>query len=107
LSLVPPAQLIRKTRHLLPVPRGLIWSIDQFEGANVGLVIAEVELVHSRQLIEIPFWVGEEITHNPRYGNSMLARYPVTDPTIKSSTGLRTASAALSASDPLPQLALT
>jgi len=58
--------------------RTIAWLIDQFEGANEGLVIAEVE--HPRQLIEIPGWVGAEITLNRRYGVSTLARYPIAYP---------------------------
>jgi len=77
LSLLPPAQVIRKTRHLLQGDDGLVWAIDRFEGANAGLVIAEVELLDPSQPILVPRWVSEEITLNPRYGNSTLARFPI------------------------------
>lgn len=101
LSLVPPAQLIRKTRHLLHGRSGLVWSIDRFGGANAGLVIAEVDLVYPRQPIEIPRWAGEEITLDPRYGNSMLARYPIDHPAVKRSAEPDATSAPLLTSDPL------
>ena len=42
-------------------------------------MIAEVELADPEQRIELPPWVGEEITLNPRYGNSTLARLPIRD----------------------------
>jgi adenylate cyclase len=77
LSSVPPERLIRKTRYLVHARDGLVWFIDRFEGPNAGLVIAEVELVHARQLFAVPRWIGKEITLDPRYGNSMLARSPI------------------------------
>jgi adenylate cyclase len=80
---LPPAQVIRKTRHLLHGDDGIVWAIDQFEGANAGLVIAEVELLHPRQPFEVPRWASEEITLNPRYGNSTLARYPINHPAVE------------------------
>ena len=76
IALLPPEQVVRKTRHFRAHNK-LVWSIDCFEGANAGLVIAEVELVHSCQRVEVPSWVAEEITLNPRYGNSILARHPI------------------------------
>ena len=79
LAALPPTRIIRKTRYQLRYRDGLVWSIDRFEGLNQGLVIAEVELADPEQRIELPPWVGEEITLNPRYGNSTLARLPVWD----------------------------
>lgn len=54
-------------------------SVDRFKGLIQGLVIAEVELAHPEQQIELPSWVGEEITFNPRYSNSNAARSPIRD----------------------------
>jgi CYTH domain-containing protein len=79
LAALPPTRIIRKTRYRLRWRDGLVWSIDRFEGLNQGLVIAEVELANREQLIELPPWVGEEITLNPRYGNSNLGRSPIRD----------------------------
>ena len=33
---------------------------------------AEVELAHPDQPIYIPFWVGAEVTHDPRYRKATL-----------------------------------
>ena len=49
-------------------------SGKRFAVLTQGLAIPEVELVDPEQLIELPPWLGEEITLNPRYGNSTLAR---------------------------------
>ncbi len=55
---------------------GLIWEVDEFHGANEGLVIAEVELESADQVIDLPDWVGEEVSGDPRYFNAALVRRP-------------------------------
>ena len=67
--------IIAKTRHEVPY-EGAVWHVDVFEGANTGLVVAEVELEYEAQKIVMPPWAGEEVTGDRRYGNSHLARYP-------------------------------
>jgi CYTH domain-containing protein len=79
LGALPATRIICKARYLLRYCDGLVWSIDLFEGPNTGLVIAEVELADPKQHVELPLWVGEEITFNSRYGDSALARSPIRD----------------------------
>ena len=67
--------IIAKTRHEVPY-EGMLWFVDVFEGANSGLVVAEVELEYEAQNIVMPLWAGEEVTRDRRFGNSHLARYP-------------------------------
>ena len=67
--------IIAKTRHEVSY-EGVVWHVDEFEGANTGLVVAEVELQYEDQKIVMPPWVGGEVTGDRRYGNSHLARYP-------------------------------
>jgi adenylate cyclase len=67
--------LITKSRNNI-VYEGKLWSIDVFEGANKGLVLAEVELGHVDEVISIPPWAAREVTGDLRYGNSSLARFP-------------------------------
>ena len=55
---------------------GLVWEIDVFEGANAGLVIAEVELPSMDASFARPAWLGEEVSHDPRYFNANLAQHP-------------------------------
>jgi CYTH domain-containing protein len=69
--------LIAKTRYQVPWA-GLVWEIDEFEGENQGLIIAEVELSEPNQAIDFPEWIGEEVSHDPRYYNSNLAKVPFT-----------------------------
>jgi adenylate cyclase len=55
---------------------GLIWEVDEFEGANKGLILAEVELTDAQQQIELPDWIGKEVSADPKYFNSNLVKYP-------------------------------
>lgn len=52
------------------------WEVDEFLGENAGLVIAEVELQSEAQTFASPTWLGDEVTHDPRYFNSNLATHP-------------------------------
>lgn len=70
---VPP--LIQKTRYRVEW-EGLLWEIDEFEAENQGLIMAEVELADANQTIVFPDWISEEVTHDPRYYNSNLAKHP-------------------------------
>ncbi len=68
-------RIVEKVRHLVPAG-GRTWKVDVFLGANRGLVTAEVELDHAHEDIDLPPWIGREVTSDPRYGNSSLARAP-------------------------------
>ena len=64
-------------KHRYEVPWGtLAWEIDVFSGENAGLTIAEIELQHETQLIELPPWVGAEVTGKRQYHNGSLAQCP-------------------------------
>jgi len=69
--------LIDKRRHLVH-HGGLLWEVDEFLGDNAGLVVAEVELEHADQAIDLPEWAGEEVTDDVRYYNLALAAHPYT-----------------------------
>lgn len=67
--------LIDKRRHLVR-HGGLLWEVDEFLGDNAGLVVAEVELEQADQAIDLPEWVGAEVTDEVRYYNLALAARP-------------------------------
>jgi adenylate cyclase len=67
--------LIEKTRHEI-WHEGLLWEIDEFHGANEGLVIAEVELPDELHDFSRPAWIGPEVSLDARFSNSMLAQRP-------------------------------
>ena len=67
--------LIEKTRTVVDIG-DLQWEIDEFTGPNEGLIIAEVELQRGDQEIDLPDWVGDEVTDDPRYYNANLTAHP-------------------------------
>lgn len=66
---------IEKTRYKIKWG-DLIWEIDEFDGENQGLIVAEVELTDENQVVELPEWIGEEVSHDPRYFNVNLSTHP-------------------------------
>ncbi len=69
---------IEKRRHF--VQRGPhIWEIDVFEGDNEGLVVAEIELSDPDEPFDIPSWIGEEVSEDPKYYNVCLVNHPYKD----------------------------
>ncbi|WAL60032.1 CYTH domain-containing protein [Thermocoleostomius sinensis] len=70
--------LIEKVRYRIPW-QGLVWEVDEFAGANQGLVIAEVELSDPEQLVSLPAWIGKEVSYDPRYYNAQLAKHPYSE----------------------------
>lgn len=56
----------------------MVFEVDVFEGANQGLIIAEVELNSTNQKFDVPDWLGDELTGNERYYNAYLSNYPFT-----------------------------
>lgn len=67
--------VIDKTRHLVRAGAHT-FEVDEFHGENDGLVLAEVELVSEDEAFDRPDWLGEEVTGDPRYYNSMLMKHP-------------------------------
>jgi adenylate cyclase len=70
--------LIEKTRYLVPFG-GFEWEVDEFHGANQGLVVAEIELDDERQEFPRPTWIGAEVTHLERYYNVKLVQHPYSE----------------------------
>lgn len=68
--------LIEKTRHEIWYD-GHLWEIDVFGGENTGLVLAEVELDEPTEPVNLPPWIGREVTQDARYRNSELAQHPI------------------------------
>ena len=67
--------LIDKTRYLVE-HQGRTWEVDEFAGENTGLVIAEIELDDAAQRIELPDWIGQEVSDDARYYNANLVTNP-------------------------------
>ena len=70
-----PTEAIEKYRSRIPIG-DVIWEVDEFLGANRGLILAEVELTSREQVVTPPAWVGQEVSGDIRYYNSYLAQHP-------------------------------
>ena len=66
---------IRKVRYEVPFG-GHLFEVDEFDGENRGLVLAEIELTSSDQAFDKPEWLGQEVTGRPEYYNSQLSKNP-------------------------------
>lgn len=69
---------LEKIRHEI-VYANKLWEVDVFLGDNEGLIVAEIELESEDEDFEIPEWITEEVTHEKKYYNSNLTKYPFKD----------------------------
>lgn len=67
--------VIDKVRHRVEF-MGRVWEVDVFAGVNEGLVMAELELADEGVEVDLPPWVGLEVSGDPRYYNANLAQRP-------------------------------
>lgn len=67
--------IIDKRRFLIPSGNH-IFEVDEFYGANEGLILAEVELKSEDEAYEKPDFIGREVTGDRRFYNSHLLGYP-------------------------------
>ena len=67
--------VIDKTRYLVDCD-GHTFEVDEFYGDNEGLVVAEVEISDENEAFTRPSWLGEEVTGDKKYYNSMLMKNP-------------------------------
>ncbi len=69
--------IIDKTRFLVEAGAHT-YEVDEFYGENEGLTVAEVELSSEDEAFDKPDWLGEEVTGDAKYYNSMLMKTPYT-----------------------------
>jgi len=67
--------LISKTRYLFAF-ENKTWEIDVFEGDNVGLIVAEIELEFENEKFKLPDFIAEEVSDDVRYYNVNLVEHP-------------------------------
>jgi len=70
--------IIEKTRHFV-TDNAHVWEIDEFDGDNHGLIVAEIELSETGQSFSKPHWLGREVTDDLRYYNNNLAIHPYSE----------------------------
>ena len=67
--------ILEKVRF--PVPHaGRKWEVDVYLADNEGLIVAEIELPSEADAVELPAWVGGEVTGDARYYAAALAHSP-------------------------------
>ena len=69
------SNVIEKTRHYIE-HKNHLWEVDEFHGKNQGLIVAEIELESEDETFQRPDWVGDEVSHDPRYYNMNLITNP-------------------------------
>jgi CYTH domain-containing protein len=69
--------VVEKIRFQIPIGEHT-FEVDEFLGANQGLILAEVELADSEENFSRPPWLGREVTGDPKYYNSQLSQNPFT-----------------------------
>lgn len=69
-----PGQII-KERYLVRSGQHVV-EVDEFEGDNKGLVVAEIELEREDEAYEKPDFLGREVTGDVRFYNKYLSKHP-------------------------------
>ena len=69
--------VIDKIRYLVKSGKHT-FEVDDFQGENEGLVMAEIELETENEKFTKPAWLDKEVTGDTRYYNAMLTKYPYT-----------------------------
>tara|TARA_X000000368_G_C22899888_1_gene653623 strand:- start:587 stop:880 length:294 start_codon:yes stop_codon:yes gene_type:complete len=67
--------IIEKTRYIY-LYDSMKWELDEFHGANQGLLIGEIELESETEKFNKPNIVLKEVTGEKKYYNSMLQQSP-------------------------------
>ena len=68
--------IVEKTRWLVKANDGHIVEVDEFHADNEGLVVAEIVLKEPEEAIDLPPFIGKEVTGERKYYNSHLRKYP-------------------------------
>ena len=68
--------MIIKTRYKVPINNELIAEVDVFHGNLEGLIFAEVEFkdIDTSENFKKPDWLGEDISFDKRYDNTLLSK---------------------------------
>lgn len=67
--------IIDKRRYLIPY-KGHTFEVDEFYGDNEGLVMAEVEMESETEHVDLPDFIGPEVTGDHRFYNKQMRKNP-------------------------------
>lgn len=65
--------VIEKTRHQI-IAGELVWEVDQYHGLLDGALFAEVELTSEDVALDLPDWVGKEVTGMEKYRQANMVK---------------------------------
>ncbi len=68
--------MVEKHRWEILAEDGYLWELDQFQGLNEGLWLAEIELSNENSDFISPNWVGSEVSQDRRFSSKQLAKTP-------------------------------
>lgn len=70
---------IEKTRYIIPLNNNLKAELDIYKGFLSGFMNVEVEFLSTKEaiLFDVPLWFGQEVTQDPRFSNSSLAKFGI------------------------------
>jgi len=66
-------RFIEKTRYQVKDEFAQEWEVDEFTSPQSGLVLAEIELNSEADEIQLPKWVGKDVTADTRYSNQVMS----------------------------------
>jgi len=66
-------KVLEKVRHYIPIGE-VVWEVDEYKGLLQGLILAEVELTDIDQRLDLPEWIGQEVTADPSYRKINMLR---------------------------------
>lgn len=69
---------VTKVRHIVPY-KGHVFEVDEFHGANEGLLFCEVELQRVDEPFERPPFLGPEVSGNRHFYNKGLLACPYSE----------------------------
>jgi len=67
---------VRKLRHIYEHTDGKLWDLDEYQGANTGIVLADLELAAIDEKFKLPAFLGQETTKESRISNNSFSKNP-------------------------------
>lgn len=69
--------LVDKTRYVFTDKNKQMWEVDEFNGINAGLIVAELEVPSEDTKIILPPWIKKDVTFDKRYTNVYISSHPI------------------------------
>ncbi len=67
---------VTKTRYMYKHTDWKIWEFDEYTGANLWIVLADIELSSLDEKVDLPSWLGQETTKEKKITNNSFTLHP-------------------------------